>query len=744
MSDRKSFLDDIAQSQRPESFSQEKFVSVGSGGKAVKAVISAAVIIVLAAAVFMAVSFMSRIEVPELVGMDLADAAEWAAGNKIILSAKSVYDFDNEEGVILSQAIEAGKKINKNSTIPIQISLGADPEEQIVFPDIKSMTAAEIDEWISENKLTGARTETAYSDVVASGSVISYSFTDGSEDSFKRKNRVVITLSNGPEELSETVVVPDFTSYKTGALLQWGDDNGIEINLIDEFDEHISSGSVISQSVKTNTEVKRGSGITVLISAGKAVVVPDFSIMSKDETDVWAKLNNISIITIDKYSDTFRKGVIFSQETAPGGKVSQGGNIVVNVSLGRVEIGSYIGKTRPEILSWQDQVNANSAGIDLVFSEDFGTKGSFGKIISQSIRDDLVNTGSSINITISKGMKVITPDFSGKKQDECMDIANDAGISLIFDYMQSDNTDKDYVISQTPLKGTVITDNETIRVVISLTGETSDKITVADFSSMKKDSIVQWGVSNGANIDFREEFNEYISAGSVISQSVAKNSVIKAADYIEVVISAGPAVTIPDLSLMSEADASLWAKTNNISITFNDKYSNIHKRGVLFGQSQPAGASVGENSNITCNCSLGLVEVTDFIGKTKLDILNWQAEVNGKGADIRLSFTEGYGDKGTAGTIMNQSVKNDIVYTGSTIDIVISLGKQLLTPGFLGIHESACATVASNAGVNIILVYEYSDTVIRGYVIRQSYDKDSIITDATVIMVTVSNGAKPE
>ncbi len=743
MSEKKSFLDDLAQSQKPESFSQEKFVNVNGGKKMAKTIVALAVIIVLAAAAFMAISIMSKVKVPELVGMSLTDAADWAAGNKITLSARSVYDFDNEEGIILSQAIEAGNQIEKNSTILIQVSLGADPEEQIVFPDIKGMTAAEIDRWISENKLTGVRTEIVYSDVVAPDNVISYSFTDGSEGSFKRKNRVVITVSKGSEGLAETIIIPDLTSYKVGALFQWGNDNGVKINVIEAFDEYISSGSVISQSVKANTEIKRSNGITVLISIGKAITVPDFPSMLKDEMNAWAKLNNITIITLEKYSDTLKKGKICGQSTAAGAKVSEGSNIIVDISLGRVEIGSYIGKTRLEILNWQDQVNENGAGIELAFNEEFGGKGSAGKIISQSIKDDFVQVGSTISITLSKGMKVITPDFAGKNKDECTDIANDAGITLIYDYKQSDSIEKDYVISQTPERGTLISDSDTITVIISLTGDTAEKITVADFSSMKKDSIVQWSISNGANVGFREEFSNYVSAGGVISQSVVKNSVIRLTDYIEVVISRGPSVTIPDFSLMSEAEASLWAKTNNISITFTDKYSNTYKKGSLFSQSIPAGFKVSENSSIMCNYSLGLVEVASFIGKTKLDILNWQAEVNGKGANIKLSFTEGYGDKGTAGTIKSQSVKNDAVYIDTSIDVVISLGKQILTPDFLGALESACATIASNAGVSIIFVYEYSDTVSKGYVISQSYDKDTVITDASVIMITISKGSGP-
>jgi len=66
--------------------------------------------------------------------------------------------------------------------------------------------------------------------------------------------------------------------------------------------------------------------------------------------------------------------------------------------------------------------------------------------------------------------------------------------------------------------------------------------------------------------------------------------------------------------------------------------------------------------------------VASFLDKTKLDALNWAADANTKGANINLAFSTSYGDAGSIGKIIGQSIQNDYVTIGSNISFVISLG----------------------------------------------------------------------
>ncbi|MEI7885049.1 MAG: PASTA domain-containing protein [Clostridia bacterium] len=746
MSENKSFLDTVAQNNKPESFGLEKFEVVKDNKRGLKIISIIIIIALLFAGTFIVYNILNKVKVPELVGMSLTDASDWALKNRITLAIKGVYNFDQAENIVLTQEITAGESINKNSTMSIQVSLGADPEESITFPDIMNMSTSEIETWISDNKLTGAKLVTANSDVIAANQVISYTFTDGAEDNFKRKNRVTITVSIGSETLSATVVVGNFAAMKVGEVLQWGADNGVIISLQEAFDEYISAGNIISQSVKANTEINRTDGITVVISKGKSVIVPNFSSMTKDEANSWAKLNNIVLTILDRYSNANDKGRLYGQSLIAGSSIEEGKEIKLAYSLGMVDVASYIGKTKLDILNWQNNANINGANIKLIFNETYGEKGTVGTIMSQSIKNDFVTIGTTINLGISKGMKIATPDFSGKTESECITIGKDNGLSILFDYQYSNTIGKGYVINQSPAKDTVITDEKQISIVISLSGTASDNIVVPDFLTMKSNTILQWGQDNGVIINLYKISDDFISPGSVISQSIAKNTVIKKNSSITVYVSAGATtaveyVSVPSFQSMSENEASIWAKSNNITLSTSEKYSDSTATGILLSQNIASGNVIAAGSEIKLSYSLGKIEVASYIGKTKLDILNWQKDVNAKGANITLVFTNGYGEAGSANKIISQSINNELVNIGSTITIIISEGMKIVVPDFSGMTEAQCASASSGIGLPILFNYSYSSSVLKGLEISQSIDAGKIVTDADAIIIYISLGA---
>lgn len=195
MSEQKSYLDTFV--DKPESFGEETFVDVKGKGR--HKVIIWLIMAALAAILFLFIYLSGNsVSVPDLTGMTLDEANVWATRNKIVLAVRNLYDFDHESGMVISQDVEAGQNIKKNDTLAISVSLGADPNEKIIFPDIQTMIKSEIESWINENKLTGIQIETANSDVVEADHVISYSLIDGTADDFLRKSRATITLSLGP------------------------------------------------------------------------------------------------------------------------------------------------------------------------------------------------------------------------------------------------------------------------------------------------------------------------------------------------------------------------------------------------------------------------------------------------------------------------------------------------------------------------------------------------------------------
>jgi beta-lactam-binding protein with PASTA domain len=467
MSESKSYLDTFNEEKKPESFSQEKFEKVPdkSGRRKVIAIVVVAAI--LLAAVLVAVSLLNHVRVPDLAGMSLEEANVWATQNRIVLAVHNVYNFDVDSGMVISQEIKAGSSIAKNTTLLVEASLGADPDEKITWPDIKTMVLTEIEKWIDDNKLTGVKISTANSDVIEADHVVSYSLTDDTEENFVRKSRATVVVSLGPATQSDTVVVSDFSSMKTAEIVQWGKDNGVTITLSEAFDDYISAGSVVSQSIKADTEILKSETLSVVISKGKPIAVPDFSSMTQDEASTWAKNNNIALVLLQRYSADIGPGVLMAQDVAAGAEMQQGDELKLTYSLGHVEVASFVGRTKLDILNWQTEVNAKGADIVLSFSKAYGEKGTADKIIRQSPKNDTVDPGAKIRVTLSLGMKLLTPDFSGKTENECKQIAQQAGIVVLFNYEHSDTVAAGLTISQNPAPDTIMNDANPVTVTIS-------------------------------------------------------------------------------------------------------------------------------------------------------------------------------------------------------------------------------------------------------------------------------------
>lgn len=668
----------VAADGKPESFRQEQYVSAPKGHRGVKAMLIGAGSLVLLAAVIGIYFWMNTVTVPNMVGMTLDEATAWATKNKITLSAKSVYNFDADSGIVLTQEVAAGKTVAKNSALSIEVSLGADPDEKIEWPDIESMTTSEIETWISKYKLTGVNVVTANSDIVAADQVISYSLTDGTEENFQRKSRATVTVSIGPASESDTVVVTDFSSMNAGDILLWGASNGVTIQLSEAFDDYISSGSVVSQSVKADTEIEKTEPITVVISKGKAITVPDFSSMSQDQANAWAKLNNVTLTIQEKYSKNNNKGKVLSQSVKAGTSIKAGDEVDLTYSLGRIDVSSFVGKNKMEMLNWQNEANTKGADLTITFTQSYGGKGTSGQIISQSVMSTYVDPGTKISAVVSLGMQVLAPDFSGMTESQCSAAAQTAGITVLFNYQYSSSVTKGVMISQSPAKGTVMSDADTVTVNISTSETTASpaKISVPDFTAMTKDA------------------------------------------------------------------ASSWAKQNNITLTIVEKYSDTASKGVAYSQSAAAGSGIAQGSAVTVTYSLGKVDVTSFIGKSKLDSMNWLEDVNDKGGNITAVFAEGYGDAGTCGMIISQSVINDYVNTGTTIQFSVSLGKEIVVPDLMSPlqNQSGVTSIANGLGMKVLFNYQSSTTVAKDYVISQSAAPGTLLSDADTLIVVISLG----
>lgn len=157
---------------------------------------------------------------------------------------------------------------------------------------------------------------------------------------------------------------------------------GLEYSEEEEFSDDVEKGLVVTQTDEGNT-VKRGTVITVSVSRGKAIEVPDITKMSKTKASKALGEAGLVMKTDGReYSDTLTKNRIISQTPAAGEICEEGEAVTVVLSKGitQVEVPDVTGKTVDEAAA-----ELESAGLKAVTVTTYSNSYSAGFICDQSV-----------------------------------------------------------------------------------------------------------------------------------------------------------------------------------------------------------------------------------------------------------------------------------------------------------------------------------------------------------------------
>ncbi len=417
MPDDKNFLDQFSNEGKPASFQEEERVPVTKEKKPlnVKAMAIAAAVLLLLGIVSYFLFFAPKIVMPDFVGKTRSDVAAWVKQQGVDPTGvifDDMYDYDSTEGTILKQNVTPGKKVKNSVKLNFILSLGPDPEERVRVPDLESMTKDEIQEWILENKLLKTKTVTAYSDEVVEGSVIDYAFTGCDAESFTRGCTLKINVSKGPAPAGK-VSVEDFEKKPFATVEAWAKQKKINLNKIEQYSDKIEKDYVISQSIASGKTIKEGDTLTVVVSKGQAIYMPDMVGWTKKQVDAWVRKNPTAYIDMEKavYSSQ-TKDVVIRQSLAAGSLIDPSELIELTLSLGNiVDVpASFIGTEyhdRNGLHDWKDAQNELGADIEVSRIKEFSDDYPVNKIIRY---DNGVSVGGTLKVYISRGRNILLED----------------------------------------------------------------------------------------------------------------------------------------------------------------------------------------------------------------------------------------------------------------------------------------------------------------------------------------------
>ena len=333
----KDFLSKIAaETKKPESFKEEVRVPVQKEKKPIKPAYIAIPVAVLAivAVVVYFFAFSAKIEMPSFVGQTKQEVGQWVKQQGIEASGlifNEEYNFEFEDGQIISQSIEAGKKVKQDVKLNFVISKGADPEEEIALPDIANMTKDELKAWETENKILKMKITTSFNETVEKDNVISFNVKGCEADSFTRGCTLNISVSKGPQPAG-VIRVENFVGKNVEEVKAWAERNKVTLNVVDVFSDEKAVGEVLTQSVKENETLQEKQEFTITVSKGKGVKVPNFASMSNQEVDQWLLDNNAVVEVTKRYHDSTKH--IISQSVGTNGMVSSEDPLKIEINLG--------------------------------------------------------------------------------------------------------------------------------------------------------------------------------------------------------------------------------------------------------------------------------------------------------------------------------------------------------------------------------------------------------------------------
>ena len=369
----------------------------------IKYAIIAATVVAVCLTGIIAFRLSNRIDVKPLIGSNISEARSWALKNRIELNVTEEFDLETSKDIIFEQYPESGK-IQRGSSMDITVSLGPDPDERIPLPDFSTMKAPAIRTWISDNKASNARIIQEYTGEDDAGKFLRLEFRGDlvDETNYTRSDTLNIYVSRGIESVNQNITVPNFRNKGKDEVEAWAENNKIKVTfeLAKDDSSDVAANRIISQSIPSGTRISSEQELTVVVSQGKGVIVPDFNTISKSEA---ASTPDLTVEVVMRYSATVPYGGVISQSAPAGTKVyGDDKKIRVVYSEGRPFIEDLTGRSENLLAAYFYELRFMGANITYTTTY-VDSSAPRGTVVSASHSSQFVDMSTVVHVQISLG-----------------------------------------------------------------------------------------------------------------------------------------------------------------------------------------------------------------------------------------------------------------------------------------------------------------------------------------------------
>jgi len=209
-------------------------------------------------------------------------------------------------------------------------------------------------------------------------------------------------VSTGPE----TVELENFRGQTRDEVETWMGNNPIaQVEFEYEASETVMAGTVLRQSHAPNSTLPSDETLTITLSGGPSVIVPNFSngIFAEIMEDLPAE-GGLNVIHRERLSATVPYGRVISQSVAAGEEVfGEDATVIVITSLGRPWIRDLVGVSEGD-LSQFFFTNFVSRGANITFTvtrvDSYQPRG---QVVSHSHTGVFLGMNDTVNVRVSLG-----------------------------------------------------------------------------------------------------------------------------------------------------------------------------------------------------------------------------------------------------------------------------------------------------------------------------------------------------
>ena len=265
----------------------------------------------------------------------------------------------------------------------------------------------------------------------------------------------------------------------------------------------------------------------------------------------------------------------------------------------------------------------------------------------------------------------------------------------------------------------------------------SDEIEVPTVVNLTEDQAVSQLEKRGfrANISRYAESDEY-EKGKVMSQDPEASSKARKGLIVNLVISSGREVVVPQLKNMNLSQAEETLKDLGLKIgTTSTDYSNTVEKDLVIRQEPSYGASVQSGSEVNLVISVGKEDTTEIIKvENYLGMSEQDAIATARNNSLRVRNVDyQYSSKTQKGLVMSQSIgAGTEVAENSAIDFVVSLGEEEKPPSPDREVEIRLNVATDKENYNV-KVYKVDENGNRSDLLYNDYHTDTDLNEEGVL-----------